>query len=167
MSCVPEAACWSEWALPLSSLMTSPILFSSVCILLLLLCSVPETSAGVHPDPHPPLACAVRRWRAETAAFAWAASAVLQVTSETEGGGVSVTECLPLYKHYDTPGHSLPPVCCIKQASIHYLLQLFHVWQLPQKQHLAVPLALWARLWASGVTEWVSDWVDSPACPPC
>lgn len=111
--------------------MTSPTLFSSVCILLLLLCSAPETSAGVRPDPRPLLACAVRRWGAETAAFAWAASVVLQVTSETQGGGVyqllSVCYHVTVLTHLE---NSLPPVCCIKQASIHYRLQLLRVWQL-------------------------------------
>lgn len=85
--CVPEAACWSEWALPLSFLMTSPTLFSSVCISLLLLCSAPGTSADVRPDPRPLLACAGRRWGAETASSVWAASAGLQVTSEKRWGG--------------------------------------------------------------------------------
>lgn len=79
---VPEAACWSEWAPLLSSLTTSPKLSSSVCILLLLLCYAPETSAAVHPGPRPPLAGAAHHWEAETAASVWAASAVSQVTSE-------------------------------------------------------------------------------------
>lgn len=61
--------------------MTSPILFSSACISLLLLCSVPETSADVRPDLRPLLACVVRRSGVETALSAWAASAGLQVTS--------------------------------------------------------------------------------------
>lgn len=91
---VPEAACWSEWALQLSSLTTSPTLFFSVCISLLLPCSSPETSAVVHPDPRPLLACAARRWEVETAASVWAASAGLQVTSETWGNSISVAELL-------------------------------------------------------------------------
>lgn len=94
--------------------MTSPTLFSSVCILLLLLCYAPETSAGVRPDPRPPLACAARRWGAETAASAWAASAGLQVTSETWGRGISQSVCHHPTRHCnhpDTPGKQ--PTTCL------------------------------------------------------
>lgn len=61
--------------------MTSPTLFSSVCILLPLLCCALETFVAAHPDPRPLLACAALRLEAETAASVWAASAGLQVTS--------------------------------------------------------------------------------------
>lgn len=95
-TCVPEAACWSEWALLLSSLTTSPILFSSVCIASPLLCSFPRTSVDAHPGPRPPPACAVRHWGVATAASAWAASAALRATSETGGGAAG--------KYAATPG---------------------------------------------------------------
>ena len=54
-----------------------------------------------------------------------------------------------------------------QQASIHYLLQPYQGLAIsPPKKHLVVPRALGAGPWASGVTEWVRDWADSPACPP-
>lgn len=150
--------------------MTSPKLFASVCILLQPLCFAPETFADVHPGPRPLLVCAVHHWVVETATSAWAASAGLQVTSESRENGINIT---------DVPDGAAPAchdpttyvsiltqlessqsaVCCSryaaseppasKQQYIHYFLQVFYVWQLPQKQHLLVPRAL--RSWAVGV----------------
>lgn len=122
MHFVPEAACWSESTLPLSSLMTSPTLFSSVGILSPLLCCAPGTSAGARLDPRPPLACGVHRWGAGTAAFAWAASVASQATSETRGrGSVLVIMRLPACSLPDTPVKQTA-TCQLHQTGVYTLL---------------------------------------------
>lgn len=155
-TCVPEAACWSESALPPSSPTTSPRLFSSVCSASPPLCSSPGTSAGAHPGPRPPPACAVLHWGAATATSAWAASAATRATSETwlgrggEGGGL-----VTLRANIETHLESSLATCLLHQPSIYLSTSRANSTSgnVRAKQHLAGPAGpRGAGPWASGAT---------------
>lgn len=188
---VPEAACWSEWAPPLSSPTTSPKLFSFACISSQPLCFALRTSAVAHLDLRPRLACAAHHWGEESAMSVWAASAGLQVTSETRGAN---DKCYGDFDETESVCHH--PATCVLRALRHLdnhpspvgfstslllkrglLLVNKHlciIWSsylmpgnFPKNNICSLHAPLKPKLHVSGVNEWVSEWADSPSYPPC